>query len=83
MIRRSLWEEIGGFDERYVPVYYEDTDLAFEVRDRGWKVMYQPAAVVTHFEGATHGTDLGKRRQALPGHQSGQVRRQVALPTRH
>jgi GT2 family glycosyltransferase/SAM-dependent methyltransferase len=68
MIRRSLWEEIGGFDERYAPVYYEDTDLAFEVRDRGWKVMYQPAAVVTHFEGATHGTHLrkgGKRYQVI------------------
>ena len=60
MIRRSLWVEIGGFDERYAPVYYEDTDLACQVRNRGWRVMYQPAAVVTHFEGATHGTDLGK-----------------------
>jgi GT2 family glycosyltransferase len=60
MIPRSLWEEIGGFDERYAPVYHEDTDLAFEVRDRGWKVMYQPSAVVTHYEGATHGTDVRK-----------------------
>jgi GT2 family glycosyltransferase len=60
MIRRLLWDEIGGFDERYAPVYHEDTDLAFEVRERGWKVMYQPAAVVSHFEGATHGTDIRK-----------------------
>jgi GT2 family glycosyltransferase len=68
LIRRALWEEIGGFDERYAPVYHEDTDLAFEVRARGWKVMYQPAAVVTHFEGATHGTDVrqgSKRYQVL------------------
>ena len=42
MIRKSLWESIGGFDERYVPAYYEDADLAFEVRKHGYKVVYQP-----------------------------------------
>ncbi|MBZ4687982.1 MAG: glycosyltransferase [Clostridiales bacterium] len=57
MIRKDLWEEIGGFDERYVPAYYEDTDLAFEVRKRGYKVLYQPKSVVVHFEGISHGTD--------------------------
>ncbi|BAU26503.1 GT2 family glycosyltransferase [Aneurinibacillus soli] len=57
MIRTSLWSEIGGFDERYVPAYYEDSDLAFEVRKRGYKVVYQPKSVVVHFEGVSHGTD--------------------------
>ncbi len=57
MIRRALWEEIGGFDERYAPAYYEDTDLAFECRRRGYKVIYQPKSIVVHFEGITHGTD--------------------------
>ena len=58
MIRRSIWEKIGGFDEAFCPAYYEDTDLAFEVRKRGYKVMYQPKSVVVHFEGASNGTDL-------------------------
>jgi len=58
MIRKSLWESIGGFDERYVPAYYEDSDLAFEVRKQGYKVMYQPKSVVIHFEGVSNGTDL-------------------------
>lgn len=57
MIKRSLWEEIGGFDERYVPAYFEDTDLAFEVRKHGYKVLYQPKSVVVHFEGISNGTD--------------------------
>ncbi len=57
MIRASLWREIGGFDERYVPAYYEDTDLAFAVRASGYKVVYTPFSVVTHFEGQSHGTD--------------------------
>ena len=38
MIRSSLWKEIGGFDENFAPAYYEDTDLAFEVRKHGYKV---------------------------------------------
>ena len=58
MIRTNLWEKIGGFDERYVPAYCEDSDLAFEVRKHGYKVMYQPLSVVVHFEGISNGTDL-------------------------
>ena len=58
MIRRRLWEEIGGFDERFVPAYYEDTDLAFEVRKHGYKVLYQPLSQVVHFEGVSNGTNV-------------------------
>jgi GT2 family glycosyltransferase len=57
MINRKLWDEIGGFDERYAPAYYEDVDLAFEVRKRNYKVIYQPLSVVVHFEGVSNGTD--------------------------
>lgn len=57
MIRKSLWEEIGGFDDSFAPAYYEDTDLAFEVRKHGYKVMYQPLSKVVHFEGVSNGTD--------------------------
>lgn len=58
MIRKNLWEEIGGFDTRYVPAYCEDSDLAFEVRKHGYKVVFQPKSVVVHFEGISNGTDL-------------------------
>ncbi len=58
LIRRKLFEQIGGFDKRYSPAYWEDVDLAFEVRKRGLKVIYQPAARIIHFEGVTGGTDV-------------------------
>lgn len=58
MLRRKLWNEIGGFDTQFAPAYYEDTDLAFEVRKRGYKVMYQPLSTVVHFEGISNGTDV-------------------------
>ncbi len=57
MIKHDLWNEIGGFDKRFAPAYYEDTDLAFEVRKHGFKVMYQPLSKVVHFEGVSNGTD--------------------------
>jgi GT2 family glycosyltransferase/glycosyltransferase involved in cell wall biosynthesis len=58
MIPKSLFERVGGFDSKYSPAYYEDTDLAFKVRRAGFKVLYQPLSRVVHYEGATGGTDL-------------------------
>jgi GT2 family glycosyltransferase/glycosyltransferase involved in cell wall biosynthesis len=66
LVRRDLWEKIGGFDEQFAPAYYEDTDLAFAIRQQGYRVVYQPQAVVVHFEGASHGIDLA---QGLKQHQ--------------
>ncbi len=60
MISKKIWDEIGGFDERYVPAYYEDTDLCFQVRKSGYKVMYQPFSTVVHFEGISHGKNINK-----------------------
>lgn len=57
MIKKSLWENIGGFDETFAPAYCEDSDLAFQVRKMGYKVMYQPLSEVVHFEGVSNGTD--------------------------
>jgi GT2 family glycosyltransferase/glycosyltransferase involved in cell wall biosynthesis len=58
MITQSLFKQLGCFDERYKPAYYEDTDLAFAVRKAGLKVFYQPHSRVIHFEGISSGTDL-------------------------
>ena len=58
MIRKDLWDNIGGFDERYAPAYCEDSDLCFSVRDKGYEVWYQPFSRVIHYEGVSHGTDL-------------------------
>jgi GT2 family glycosyltransferase/glycosyltransferase involved in cell wall biosynthesis len=58
MIPKTLFQDLGGFDPRYLPAYYEDTDLAFKVRRAGYKVLYQPLSEVIHYEGATGGTDI-------------------------
>jgi GT2 family glycosyltransferase len=53
---RALFNQLGGFDDRYAPAYYEDTDLAFSVRAAGRIVYYQPRSVVIHHEGVSSGT---------------------------
>lgn len=57
MLERAQFEALDGFDTRYAPAYYEDTDLAFRIRARGLRVLVQPDARVIHVEGASAGTD--------------------------
>lgn len=69
MLPRALFEQLGGFDARYRPAYYEDVDLCFRVRALGRRVVVQPGSSITHLEGASHGTDPQgsglKRYQAI------------------
>jgi len=68
MVKRGLFEKIGGFDERFKPAYCEDGDLCFSLRKIRYKAMYQPMSVVVHFEGVTCGTDTSsgiKRYQEI------------------
>ncbi|NML14166.1 glycosyltransferase [Azohydromonas caseinilytica] len=57
MVEAALWRQLGGFDERFCPAYYEDTDLAMQIRQAGRLVIYQPASTVVHLEGVSNGTD--------------------------
>jgi len=51
-VRRSAWEEVGGFDERFF-MFMEDVDLCWRLHASGWDVRYEPAARVMHLEGAS------------------------------
>jgi GT2 family glycosyltransferase/glycosyltransferase involved in cell wall biosynthesis len=57
VMRTELFRRIGGFDNRYAPAYYEDTDLAMAVQDLGYRVLMQPLAKVIHYEGISSGRD--------------------------
>jgi GT2 family glycosyltransferase/SAM-dependent methyltransferase/glycosyltransferase involved in cell wall biosynthesis len=68
LVRRECWRDVGGFDERYAPAYYEDADLCFAARAGGWRVVYEPQATVIHVEGGSQGIDTssgGKRYQLI------------------
>jgi len=49
IIRKTVWNKIGGFDEKFNPSYFENIDLAFELRKIGYKVIYQPKSIVIHY----------------------------------
>jgi len=49
-LRRDLWEKVGGFDSRYVCPAYQAADLCFAARQHGYRVLYQPAAVVVQHQ---------------------------------
>ncbi|HEY8574109.1 rhamnan synthesis F family protein [Phenylobacterium sp.] len=50
MVRRDLFERLGRFDEAFAPAYYEETDLCMRIRGAGFRVAYDPAIEVLHFE---------------------------------
>jgi N-acetylglucosaminyl-diphospho-decaprenol L-rhamnosyltransferase len=52
LVRRSLFEELEGFDERFF-VYLEDLDFSLRARQRGWRCVYLADARAYHRGGAT------------------------------
>ncbi|MBY0257487.1 glycosyltransferase [Methylobacterium sp.] len=53
MIEAGLFAELGGFDDRFAPAYFEDTDLCLRCQQAGRRVVYQPRAIAIHVENAT------------------------------
>ncbi|WP_439489628.1 glycosyltransferase [Algoriphagus sp.] len=61
LLRKRDFEKLELFDQRYIPAYYEDTDLCFAVRNvLKKKVMFHPLSEVIHFEGVTSGKTIKK-----------------------
>jgi GT2 family glycosyltransferase len=52
LLSRAMVEQVGGFDPTFF-TYYEDTDLSWRMRLFGWRVVYQPKAVVDHVHSGT------------------------------
>lgn len=70
LVRRALFERVGGFDRRFAPGYWEDADLCFALRALGYAIVYQPASKVVHFEGQTAGrSSSGGMKQHQEEHQ--------------
>ena len=67
LVPRELWVRLAGFDEGFAPAYYEDADLAFRLRQAGFRVIYQPASVVIHHGGVSYGAAAGSPAAAYSG----------------
>ncbi|MGD0363340.1 MAG: glycosyltransferase family 2 protein [Bryobacteraceae bacterium] len=51
MIRREVWRELDGFDERFYPLWFEDVDFCWRSRQAGYRMRYTPDAVAKHTGG--------------------------------
>ncbi len=60
MVPIDLWHEVGGLSSYLEPMYFEDTDLSFKIREAGYTTWFTPSSVVYHYEGMTSGTDTSK-----------------------
>ncbi len=53
LMKRAVYEQIGGLDEVFNPAQYEDFDFCYRARQAGWRVWYQPTAEMYHYENVT------------------------------
>lgn len=67
LVRRSAFEELGGFDDGYF-MYFEDVDLGYRLGKAGYRNVYEPASVVTHT--GAHSTTADSERMIRTHHES-------------
>jgi len=58
--RKSIWNKLGGFDRLYEPFYWEDFDLGYRAWKMGYKIIWEPKAIVEH----RHETTISKLDQS-------------------
>jgi len=62
LIRREAWDDVGGFDEAFAPLYVEEIELQWRLWQRGWEIWQEPAAEVIHaHQAASDGAFFDKR----------------------
>lgn len=59
---REKWLELGGFSSTFYPAYWEDIDLSYRAKQKGWKVWFEAKALVDHNHETTNTTVFGQRK---------------------
>jgi O-antigen biosynthesis protein len=63
MVRREVFEKLGGFDESQLPVTFNDVDFCLRARELGWRIIYTPYAELTHHESVSRGVENTTEKQ--------------------
>lgn len=82
-VRTEALRRIGGFDERFSPAYYEDVDFCFRLQEAGWRVVYDPAVMITHFEHASSRSAADAARRMEEKRKVFQIKHQARLRRKH
>ena len=51
LVRRDVFEELGGFDKRYRIGYWEDSDFCMRIRQAGYRIRFTPESEIIHYQG--------------------------------
>lgn len=70
VMRRSVFDEVGGMDEEHLPVAYNDIDLCLRIREKGYRIVWTPYAELYHHESASRGKDNTPEKRARFQHES-------------
>jgi GT2 family glycosyltransferase len=63
LVRKDDFLEVGGFDPRFAPAYYEDVDLCCKLREKGMRIIYNPDAIIVHHLSATTSNFFGLEKK--------------------
>ncbi len=63
MVRREVFEKLGGFDEAHLPVTFNDVDFCLRARELGWRIIYTPYAELIHHESISRGIENTTEKQ--------------------
>jgi GT2 family glycosyltransferase len=76
MVRRSVYQEVGGLNDRDLAVAFNDVDFCMRVEDRGYRNVWTPFAELYHHESASRGSDRS-------GEKAMRFRRETEYMERH
>jgi GT2 family glycosyltransferase len=65
MVRRRVFEQVGGMDERFAPVWFEDVDLCHRILANGWTIFFVPRSNFRHIGGMSIAALSETRRRRL------------------
>lgn len=64
-VDRQKWLRLGGMDILFRPVYWEDIDLSWRAREKGWQVLFEPKSVVKHHHETTNIPSFGRKQMKI------------------
>ncbi len=83
LLRRSLFEELGGLDTVFAPAYYEETDLCMRLRAHGYRILYDPRVVIDHYEFGSSASSAAALALQARNHATFLARHQATLAAEH
>jgi len=73
-VRKAVFEEVGGFDERNLPVAFNDVDFCLRLREKGYRIVWTPYAELIHHEATTRGPDEAPGNKARSAREAAYMR---------